>query len=199
MFRSNRPDMFCKKCILRNFAKFTGKHLYQCFFFQQRPANLLKQRLWQRCFPVNFAKFLRTPIVIEHLPWLFLNFRPSRNRDRDLDHQIDILNNLDLKGMDICSKSNFFKMERSELLKLKIKLKIKPADKRAQQQFFLLNIIVIYLCIHGKYNLWDYVAMTRDVRLFKVCRACFPHHKSIVFTLEKHKLSAHTPTHSLHY
>ena len=79
---------------------------------------------------MNFAKFLRAPIVIEHLPWLFLNFRPSRNRDRDLDHQIDILNNLDLKGMDICSKSNFFKMERSELLKLKIKFKIKPADKR---------------------------------------------------------------------
>ena len=24
-----------------------------------RPATLLKQRLWRRCFPVNFAKFLR--------------------------------------------------------------------------------------------------------------------------------------------
>ena len=26
-----------------------------------RPATLLKKRLWNRCFPVNFAKFLRTP------------------------------------------------------------------------------------------------------------------------------------------
>ena len=26
-----------------------------------RPATLLKKRLWRRCFPVNFAKFLRTP------------------------------------------------------------------------------------------------------------------------------------------
>ena len=26
-----------------------------------RPATLLKKRLWHRCFPVNFAKFLRTP------------------------------------------------------------------------------------------------------------------------------------------
>ena len=25
------------------------------------PATLLKKRLWHRCFPVNFAKFLRTP------------------------------------------------------------------------------------------------------------------------------------------
>ena len=27
--RSSRPDVFCKKGVLRNFAKFTGKHLYQ--------------------------------------------------------------------------------------------------------------------------------------------------------------------------
>ena len=28
---------------------------------QAPPATLLKKRLWHRCFPVNFAKFLRTP------------------------------------------------------------------------------------------------------------------------------------------
>ena len=28
-----------------------------------RPPTLLKMRLWHRCFPVNFAKFLRTIIV----------------------------------------------------------------------------------------------------------------------------------------
>ena len=27
----------------------------------RRPSTLLKKRLWHRCFPVNFAKFLRTP------------------------------------------------------------------------------------------------------------------------------------------
>ena len=26
-----------------------------------RPATLLKRRLWHRCFPVNFVKFLKTP------------------------------------------------------------------------------------------------------------------------------------------
>ena len=26
-----------------------------------RPATLLKKRPWHRCFPVNFAEFLRTP------------------------------------------------------------------------------------------------------------------------------------------
>ena len=34
---------------------------------------LLKKRLWHRCFPVNFAKFLRTPFSIEPLRWLLLN------------------------------------------------------------------------------------------------------------------------------
>ena len=32
-----------------------------------RPATLLKKRLWHSCFPVNFAKFLRTPFLQEHL------------------------------------------------------------------------------------------------------------------------------------
>ena len=41
--------------------------------FQASPATLLKKRLWHRSFPVNFAKFLRTPILTEHLWWLFLN------------------------------------------------------------------------------------------------------------------------------
>ena len=60
-------------------------------------------------------------------------------------------------------------------------------------------IFVIYLCIHGKYNPWDYVTMKRDVRLFKVSRVCFLHHKSIGFTLTRNKLSVQPPTHSLRY
>ena len=38
-----------------------------------RPATLLKQRLSHRCFPVNFAKFLRIPFLTEHLRWLLLD------------------------------------------------------------------------------------------------------------------------------
>ena len=29
------PDVFCKKGVLRNFAKFTGKHLCQSLFFNK--------------------------------------------------------------------------------------------------------------------------------------------------------------------
>ena len=32
LFRSSRPEVFCKKAVLKNFAKFTGKHLRQSIF-----------------------------------------------------------------------------------------------------------------------------------------------------------------------
>ena len=77
-FRSSRPEVFCKKGVLRNFAKSTGKHLCQSLFFNKvaglRPETLLKKRLWHRCFPVNFAEFLRTPFIIKHVWWLLLHF-----------------------------------------------------------------------------------------------------------------------------
>ena len=78
--RSNYPELFPKKGVPKNFAKFTGKHLCQILFFNkvakgQRPATLLKKRLQHWCFPVNFAKLLRTPFSIKHLWWLLLQTR----------------------------------------------------------------------------------------------------------------------------
>ena len=65
--RSSHRRCSVRKCVLRNFAKFTGKHQCQSLFFNKvaglRPATLLKKRLWHRCFPVNFAKFLRSPFL----------------------------------------------------------------------------------------------------------------------------------------
>ena len=76
MDRSSRPEVFCKKGVLRNFTKFTQKHLCYSLFFNKvaglKPATLLKKRPWHKCFSVNFAKFLRTPLFTEHLWWLLL-------------------------------------------------------------------------------------------------------------------------------
>ena len=33
--RSSRPEVFCKKGVLKNFTKFTGKHLCQSLFFNK--------------------------------------------------------------------------------------------------------------------------------------------------------------------
>ena len=38
------------------------------------PATVLKKRLWYRCSPVNFTKFLRTPFLTEHLRWFLLDW-----------------------------------------------------------------------------------------------------------------------------
>ena len=61
------PEMFYKKDIPKKFAKFTGKHTCAKVSFliklQESTATLLKKRLWHRCFPVNFAKCLRTPFL----------------------------------------------------------------------------------------------------------------------------------------
>ena len=53
------PEVFCKKGVLKNFAKFIGKHLCQSLLFNKvaglRPATVLKKETL-----VNFAKFLRS-------------------------------------------------------------------------------------------------------------------------------------------
>ena len=71
-----------KKGVLRNLVKFTGKHLCQNLFSSKvtglRPATLLKKGLWHGCFPVNFAKFLRTLFFIEHLLWWLLLNRQNK-------------------------------------------------------------------------------------------------------------------------
>ena len=65
--RSSHQKCSIRKGVLRNFAKFTEKHLScQSLLFNKvaglRPATLLKKRPWQRCFHVNFVKFLRIPL-----------------------------------------------------------------------------------------------------------------------------------------
>ena len=76
--RSSVPEVFCKNGVLRNFTKAKGKHLCQSVFFNKvadlrLAILLLKKRLWHRCFPVSFGKFLRTPFIIEHLWWPLLH------------------------------------------------------------------------------------------------------------------------------
>ena len=75
-YRSSRLEVFCRKGGLRNFEKFTGKHLCQSLRFNKvagpRTVTLLKRRFQYECFPVNFSKFLKTRSITEHLRWLLL-------------------------------------------------------------------------------------------------------------------------------
>ena len=60
-------EVFYKKGVLKNSAKFTRKHLCHSLPYNEvagpRPATLLIRKLWCWCLTVNFAKFLRTPAL----------------------------------------------------------------------------------------------------------------------------------------
>ena len=90
-----------KKDVLVNFAKLTGNHLCQSLFFNKvaglRPATLLKKRLWHSCFPVNFAKFLRTSFLTEHLWWLLLKYFPGERNPQKvfLIYRIGLFSSVD--------------------------------------------------------------------------------------------------------
>ena len=70
-YRSSRSDVFCKKSVLRNFVRFTGKHLCQSRFFNKvaglRPGTLLKKETlvqvlsWEFCEISKNTFFHRTP------------------------------------------------------------------------------------------------------------------------------------------
>ena len=55
VLQKQAPEVFCKKRCSWKFHKIHGK--------TSMPATLLKKRLWHRCFPVNFVKFLRAPFL----------------------------------------------------------------------------------------------------------------------------------------
>ena len=57
------PEMFFKKRCSKKFRKIHRKTPVPGSLFY-RPATLLKMRLWHRCFPMNFAKFLGTPFSL---------------------------------------------------------------------------------------------------------------------------------------
>ena len=67
-FRSSRPEVFCKKMFLKISQSSQENTCARVSFL----ITLLKKRLWHRCFPVNFVKFLRTPFLTELLRWLLL-------------------------------------------------------------------------------------------------------------------------------
>ena len=64
------PEVFCKKGVLRNLAKFTGKHLCQSLFFNKVAGNFLKNETLAQLFSCEFSKIFeniffsyRTPPV----------------------------------------------------------------------------------------------------------------------------------------
>ena len=74
--RSSCPEMFCKKGVLKHFAKFTGKHLCQNLFLivaALRHATFLKKETLAQVFSCEFCEILKNTLLTEYLRWLILN------------------------------------------------------------------------------------------------------------------------------
>ena len=77
-FTTSHRRCSIKKGALKNLARFAGKHMCWGLFFNKvaslRPTTLLKKRLQHRGFPVNFAKFFGTSVLLKTSTRLLLPF-----------------------------------------------------------------------------------------------------------------------------
>ena len=64
--RSSRPEVLFKKGVLRNFAKFTEKHLCQ------QACNFIKKESLAVVFSCEFCKICKNTFFTEQLRWLLL-------------------------------------------------------------------------------------------------------------------------------
>ena len=71
--RTSCPEMFCKKDVLKNFAKFAGKHFCQSIFFNKVEAcNLIKKETLAQVFSCEFFETFKNSLIVEHLWWFYL-------------------------------------------------------------------------------------------------------------------------------
>ena len=68
--RIRRPEVFCKKGVLRNLVKFTGKHLCQSLFqikLQASGLQLIKKETLAQVFFCEFCEISKNTFFTEHL------------------------------------------------------------------------------------------------------------------------------------
>ena len=86
--RSSYPEVLCKKGVLKNFAKFTGKHLWKSVFFDKvaglRLFTVVQVCSFEFCKIFKNTFFYRTPplatfVNSKHFTWLHLTipFNPT--------------------------------------------------------------------------------------------------------------------------
>ena len=86
------PKLFC--WIITSWVQYLDSSIYSEEFVKFKISRnsqentsvgvsvLLKKGTRHSCFPVNFAKFLKTPFFIDHLRWLLLYTFPSERKTK---------------------------------------------------------------------------------------------------------------------
>ena len=106
-YKKQPPEVFYKKSILENFAKFTGKQLYLTLFFN-KVAGLgsvasLKKTPRQGCFSMKYDKSLTTPFWLG-IPGRLLSNLNKNNTQWDKKFNADISTEaVAHRGSDTCA------------------------------------------------------------------------------------------------
>ena len=92
-YRSSHPEVFCKKGVLRNFVKFTGKHLCQSLFsIKIQACNFIKKEALALMFSCSFCEisqntfFFRTAPVAASVNKYKMANRSIQRRSNDFDN-----------------------------------------------------------------------------------------------------------------
>ena len=80
--------MFCRNVVLRNFAKFTRKHLFQSLFFHKVVGWAMKKKRDSGTGVLNSVNFLKIPFLTEHLLWMLLQTISEASRKSQLVLQV---------------------------------------------------------------------------------------------------------------
>ena len=70
-YRSSRPEVFCKKGVLRNYAKFKGKHLWQSLFFNKvagEVCDYIKKETLAQVFSCEYFQIFKNAFFYETPP-----------------------------------------------------------------------------------------------------------------------------------
>ena len=173
-FRSSHQRCSIKKGVPRNFTKFTGRHLCQGLIklLASRRATLFKKRLWHRCFPVNFVKFLRRSFlqnISRRLfpelknPFIILQmFKPLRF----LDVVFFVLHN----PMSPWIKTRVSKNKTIAARRMLVKLNLSLHAKQDFWYFLVPNLRI--LCGNLKFSLLFHDDMTLQLKYVKVEILC---------------------------
>ena len=77
----NQKRCFPKRDVLRNVAKFTGKHLFQSLFFNKvvgQACNFIKKETLAQVFSGEFCEIFENTFCTEHIWWLLRWTKPTK-------------------------------------------------------------------------------------------------------------------------
>ena len=106
--------------------------------------KLIKKRLQHGCFPMKFAKLLRTPVFIKHIQWLLLkmittSYRSSRP---DVFYKKGVLRNLaNFIGLQLLLKRDSGTGEFCEISKNTFSYRTPPVAASVVNKSYILELI----------------------------------------------------------